>query len=184
MERARGFTLIEAVIAMAVLAVGLVLAGSLLVQAYRMLAQAGIDARTPTTDLALERLKVELQAASDVSSGVTSDPTWTPDRLELVYPDGRRVRYEQRGSALLRQALAVDAEAWGPSRQVVSDVLSWRWQRLGSRLVAVEIVYRARPGSATVIDPVGPIDDRQSSRRPTTRTLTTAMRGGGLGWGW
>lgn len=184
MRRAQGFTLLEAVIALAVLSVGLVLAGSLLIQAYRMLAQAGVDARTPTTDLAVERLKVDLQGASGASSGSPSDSDWTPDRLELVYPDGRRVRYDKRGSALLRQTLPAGSGAWDPARQVVGDVLSWRWQRLDTRLVEVEIVYRARPVSATAMDPAGPIDDRDTSRPPTSRTLVTATRGGGLGWGW
>lgn len=184
MERARGFSLIEAVIALAVLAIGLALAGALMIQAQRMLAQAGVEARTPAADLAIERLKVELQGASGLSTGPSSIAGWTRDRLELVYPDGRRVRYEKRSDRLMRRGVSADGDPWGPPVPVVTDVLSWRWVRLGPRLVTVEIVYRRRPASSGVIDPGGPIADREASLRPTTRTLTTALRGGGLGWGW
>lgn len=184
MAKARGFTLIEAVIALAVLAVGLVLAGSLLVQAQRMLAQAGVEARHPVSDLAIERLKIDLQGAQGVSVGPSSLVGWSRDRLELVYPDGARVRYEKRADALLRRVLPAGEVAWSDARRVVEDVLSWRWVRTSSRLVTVELVYRTRPASVPVVDPAGPIDDRAASRTPTTRSLTAAMRGGGLGWGW
>jgi prepilin-type N-terminal cleavage/methylation domain-containing protein len=209
----RGFTLVEAVIALAVLAVGLVLAGSILVQAYRMLGQLGVEARTPAADLVLARLRSELQSASGVWSGGSSGsdsgsgPSAEDRRLELVYPDGHRVRYEVRGSRLWRRELAPPggaeeagagepsgrgsdggsrrrSEEWSAPRRILDGVTSWRWRRVGTRLVTVEVAYRSAEARDRVVDPArsGPVDGNGGTQ--VRRTLVTALRGGGLGWGW
>lgn len=196
----------EAVIALAVLAVGILLAGSLLVQAQRMIAQAGVAARGPVSELGVARLRAELQGAAGIDPGPAPLPGWSRDRLDLVYPDGRRVRWEKRGSSLVRRVLVVGSRAagseeapeagrrsapgagsGGPGRSgtegqvILRNVASWRWLRQGPRLVAVELVTLESGKRAAVLDPGGGV---APDRRAVPRRFTVALRGGGLGWGW
>jgi len=180
-----GFTLIEAVVALAVLSVGLLLAGSLLIQSHTMLAQAGIEARRPLSEPVLARLRSEIQGASGIDAGPAPLPGWSRDRLTLVFPDGRRVRYETDGPVLTRSTFqppeAGHAGTWKTGRPVLREVLSWRWVVTGTRLLVVEVTFRDAAPRGAVLDPTGPI------RRPETwhtRTITATLRGGGLGWGW
>jgi hypothetical protein len=183
------------VVALAVLGVGLMLAGSILVQAHRTLARAGVEARAPVADLALARLRAELGSASGLGGG---------EHLELIFPDGRRVRYEHFAGVLRRRDLpppvaradesgasgresggsagrgSAARREWSAPRRVLDGVTSWRWRRVGSRLVTVEIAYRspAARGRAEVARAGAP------GEGSVRRTVVTALRGGGLGWGW
>jgi|GEM_PF-1189648 len=189
---AAGFTLIEAVIAMAVLGIGLMLAASLLVQAHRMLAQAGIRARTPPSAPVLDRLRSDIQGASAIDAGLGALPGWSRDRLTLVFPDGHRVRYEMDGSRLDRSELLpppagggkapkAASKDWTRPRPVLRDVYSWRWIVAGPRLLTVELTFRDADPRDPVLDPAGPIEPSLGWQ---TREVTAALRGGGLGWGW
>lgn len=182
---APGFTLIEAVVALAVLGVGMLLLGSLLIQAHTMLAQAGIEARVPLSEPVLDRLRSEIQGATGIDAGPAPLPGWSRDRLTLVFPDGRRARYETDGPRLMRSdfvpAAPGAAASWGAARPVLGEVLSWRWEVAGSRLLTVEVTYRDVDPRDPVLDPVGPITPPKKWR---TREITAALRGGGLGWGW
>lgn len=182
---AAGFTLVEAAVALAVLGVGLLIAGSLLIQAHTMLAQAGIRARVPISEPVLDRLRAEIQGASGIDAGPSPLPGWSRDRLTLVFPDGRRVRYETDGPRLMRSDLLPasggGAPAWGPERPLLDDVVSWRWVVAGPRLLSVEVTYRDVDPRGPVLDPTGPIARPERWR---TREITAALRGGGLGWGW
>lgn len=201
-----GFTLIEAVVALAVLGVGIVLAGSLLTQSLRMLAQAGAEVRTPVTDLVLTRLRREIRQAAAIELGPFGDFGWSRTRLELIDPEGRRVRYEAREGMLLRRVLEVDEPSdeegeggrsgpadpggtgrstsppeWSAPRRVLDGVVSWRWRLLSRRLLTVEITVREPGPGGRVLEPA-----RQTAGEGerVTRTLTVALRGGGLGRQW
>ena len=187
-RRASGFTLIEAAVALAVLGVGLLLAGSLLIQAHTMLAQAGIRARIPLSEPVFDRLRSEIQGASAIDAGPSPLPGWSRDRLTLVFPDGRRVRYATDGPRLVRSdfrpAGAGGSAGWGAARPVLPEVLSWRWLVAGPRLLTIEVTYRDVDPRAQVLDPIGRIDRAEASATWQTREITAALRGGGLGWGW
>lgn len=203
---AGGFTLIEAVVALAVLATGIVLAGSVLTQSLRMLGQAGAEVRSPVTDLALTRLRREIQQAASVEPGPFGGFGWSRGRLELIDPEGRRVRYEARKGALLRRVLETEEPSsgreegggadptetgdtgrtpsppeWGAPRPVLDGVVSWRWRLLGRRLLTVDVTVREPGPGGRVLEPA-----RQTAgeREWVTRTLTVALRGGGLGRQW
>ncbi len=189
---AAGFSLVELLIALAVLGVGLVLVGSLMVQAYGMLAQAGVQARIPLSEPVLDRLRAEIEGASAVDAGLSALPGWSRDRLTLVFPDGRRVRYETDGPRLVRSdflpatspAAGGAAGGWGAPRPVLGEVLSWRWQVAAPRLLTVEIVYRDVDPRAEAIRASQRLAPIEAATAWQTRRITAATRGGGLGWGW
>jgi prepilin-type N-terminal cleavage/methylation domain-containing protein len=198
----RGFTLAEALIALAVLGVGLILAGSILVQAHRMLHQASVEARTPAAELVLARLRSELQSAEGVAADTGPPLDRARNPLELLFPDGRRVRYERWGSELRRRELVPAKGAadpggdggdrspsrgraeWSAPRRVLGGVTSWRWNQVGRRLVTVEIAYRSPGAGDRIVDPARSSPRSVAGEAEVRRTLVAALRGGGLGWGW
>ncbi|MFP3939751.1 MAG: prepilin-type N-terminal cleavage/methylation domain-containing protein [Thermoanaerobaculia bacterium] len=170
---AAGFTVLEMVVALVVLAVGLLLVAGVLIESHRMLAQVGVELRAPEVDGALDLLRAELQGAAGVSGGPPGGgPGWSRDRLVLVRPDGARVAYRRDGRRLVRR--------WNGSesgRTAVPDLVSWRWRRVGPRLVTVEVVWEAGERPAGVVaSPRGRIEAGRGWR---TERITAALRGGG-----
>lgn len=170
-----GFTLVEVVVTLAVLAVALALAAGILVETHRMMAQAGLELRAPASEEALDLLRAELQGAAGVSGGPPGGIGWSRDRLVLVRPDGDRVVYERNGRRLLRRMEEGE-------RTAVPDLVSWRWRRDAPTLVTVEVVYEGRRGpGGGIVSPRGRIEGTTEWR---TRRLTAAVRGGGAQRGW
>ncbi len=172
---AAGSTLIELLVALVVLAVGLLLAAGLLVQAYRMLAQSGLELRAPVEELAMARIRQDLQEAAGLARAPLL-PGWDRDRLALVTPGGRVVVYERQGDDLVREV------AGGGRSLVLRNLVSWRWLPVAPRLVSVEVIYdRASGARHGVADPAGPLGGVRSWR---TLRVTATLRGAGLGRGW
>lgn len=179
LQGAAGFSLVELTVALAVLAVGLALAAGIVIESQRMAAQAGIELRQPTAELALDLLRVELQGAAGVAGDVhrRGASGWTRDRLVLTRPDGETVVYEREGDRLVRRLGLADE-----GRTAVPGLVSWRWALEGPNLVRVEVVYEGHRGPGGVLaSPHGRIGGTQEWR---TRRLTAALRGGGTGRGW
>jgi prepilin-type N-terminal cleavage/methylation domain-containing protein len=175
-----GFSLVELVVALAVLAVGLGLAAGIVIESQRMAAQAGLELRQPAAEEALDLLRVELQGAAGAGGGPGLGGVaygWSRDRLVLVRPDGLTLTYERDGDRLVRR---VGLE--GVGRTAVPGLVSWRWAREGPNLVRVEVVYEARRGPGGVfVSPRGRIAGTHEWRE---RRLTAALRGGGSRRGW
>lgn len=170
-----GFSLVEMLVTLAVVAVALALAAGILVETHRMLAQAGLELRSPAPEAALDLLRAELQGAAGVSGGPVGGLGWTRDRLVLTRPDGVLVVYERDGVRLVRRAGEGE-------RTAVPGLVSWRWRRGAPRLVTVEVVYEGRRGpGGGIVSPRGRIGGTEEWR---TRRLTAAVRGGGTGRGW
>lgn len=187
MTRARtgwhaGFTLLEATVALAVVAVGMAIAIGLVVQSQRMATQAALEIRAPEPDGPLALLENEVRSASGYGSGRRGGGSppgpWSRDRLVLVRGDGTRVHYEREGARLVRRM-----GEGGPGRTVVPGLRSWRWAPLGPNLVAVEVVYeRGLRPTGGVVTPRG----RRLAERapPVTRRFVAALRGAGGDRGW
>lgn len=170
-----GFSLVETVVTLAVVAVALALAAGILVETHRMLAQAGLELRAPAPEGAMDLLQAELQGAAGVAGGPVGGVGWTRDRLVLLRPDGLSVVYERDGARLVRRV-------GGGERTAVPDLVSWRWRREAPRLVTVEVVYEGRRGpGGGIVSPRGRIEGTREWRE---RRLTAAVRGGGTRRGW
>lgn len=174
-----GFSLVELVVALAVLAVGLALAAGIVIESQRMAAQAGIELRQPAAEEALDLLRAELQGSAGIAGGASGPGAfgWTRDRLVMVRPDGLTVVYERDGDRLVRRV-----GLSGPGRTAVPGLVSWRWAREGPNLVRVEVVYQGHRGPGGLfVSPRGRIEGTPEWRE---RRLTAALRGGGTGRGW
>lgn len=181
----RGFSLLEMTVAMAVAAVALAIAVGLIVQSHRMATQAALEIRAPDPEGPLALLENEIRAAAAFGAGGWGRAAlppgadgWSRDRLVLTRGDGSRVLYERDGDRLVRRAGPSE-----PTRTVVPELRSWRWRPLGSKLVAVEVVYdRGSRPTGGVVTPRG----RRLAERapPVTHRFVAALRSAGGDRGW
>ncbi len=171
---ARGFTLVETLIALVLLLFALALAAQLLAESAERFATAQGEVTEPPVALLLARMRGDVRAAAAFST--------LPDgglRLD-GHPAGTIV-YRQVGSEVRRQVyaasgeLAADAPAW-------RDVLGFSSAALGDRLAAVTVRYRRRALGRSPLP--GLPADRGSRWEERTETLLAAPRGAGLGNGW
>lgn len=175
-----GFTLLEAVVALAVASVGFALAAGLLIESHRLAAQAGLEIRAPEVAGPLALLRNELQSAAGVAGGTARRgglAAGSRDRLVLVRPGEPPVVYEREGSRLVRRV-----GEQGSGRTVVPDLISWRWFQPAPGLVRVEVVHDRGWGA-----PGGRFSPRGRIAAPRgwrSVTLTAALRGGGASRGW
>lgn len=176
-RRQRGFTLIELVVATAVMMLGLWLAADLLSESAKRLAVAGREMRQPLGTLTERLLRRDLQAAI---GGGSTDPTWSSAELGLVRPDGETIVYFLDAGELVRVAFDPAGGERG-RRAVLRDVVDWRWRSAGEGLLEVELAWRRELFSP----------DRLATPRWRDRTLGiesfhlfVASRGGGRGLGW
>jgi prepilin-type N-terminal cleavage/methylation domain-containing protein len=182
--RQRGFTLLEMVVALAVVGVALLLSAGLFKEAYVLQAAAGRQLDDPLADVATARLRLDVQGSHRILGGLPTllGPLWTGEPLELegYFPD-TVLRYEQVGGELHRVVL--DAGGEELSREVwMRRVVLWRWRPLSPRLLEVEVTYRRGPEASDwrlAGGPPVPPPDRLETER-----LRLALRGRGSGAGW
>jgi prepilin-type N-terminal cleavage/methylation domain-containing protein len=171
---ARGFTLVEVLIALVLLVFALALAAQLLAESAQMFATAAGEATEPPAALLLARLRGDVRAAAAF--------TVLPDGgLRLDGHPAGTVVYRRIGSELRREVyaasgeLAADAPAW-------RDVLAFDSAALGDHLAAVTVRYRRRTLGRSPLP--GLPADRGPAWEERTETLLVAARGAGLGNGW
>jgi prepilin-type N-terminal cleavage/methylation domain-containing protein len=139
-----GFSLVEVVLTMAVLAVALALAGRLILESQLGLVRAQAELLNPLPRYALARLRADLETASDVAAIL---PGWRSSPLLLSLAGGERVAWQQSGAALER--LVVDGAGAVLVRHVaLRDVAGWRWREVSPGLIDVEVTTLARDTAA------------------------------------
>jgi type II secretory pathway component PulJ len=130
-EREGGFTLVELVVATAVLLLAVLLACDLLDQSGRLLHHSVRRALDPYALVAGELLRNDLRGSA--LPGVT-DPRFVHWPLELATEDGKVVWMRSDDGALVRRAGGVE-------HAYVPQVRSFRWRQLGDA-VEVWVEYR------------------------------------------
>jgi len=178
----RGFSVLELVVACAVLATVLVLAGGALREANRQLGDAQRSLTRGSTQLALTTIRHDAKSARSVRAGAstaaaTSIPaaqtpaSWTSTPLVLAGPDGSRAVYRFAGGALER--VVQDPSGRERTRQIVArQVALFRWRRPAVGLVEVEIALRPPPRPPRILDRSAP----RPPAPPALERITVALR--------
>jgi prepilin-type N-terminal cleavage/methylation domain-containing protein len=171
----RGTTLVELLVALALLGTIAVLTAQLVIQSTRLMDTTAQATRNPGLVLAGEWLRRDLYEAKAVVGGATG---WTDDPLVLVAQHGGWVAFAAVDGVLVRSgappgALPTDG------RVVLRGVEGWRWRVDGGRLVRIELEANLNPDAHR--DPTG--SGTVEPRRRVDR-LDFALRGrfGGRSW--
>jgi prepilin-type N-terminal cleavage/methylation domain-containing protein len=147
---AAGYTLVEMLVALVVLAVGLALAAGLLREAAWTLAGAAREARAPLAPLAAATLRGDVQSSAGVAPhplATPGSPLWLSDPLVLLGHPAGSVVYALEGDRLVRRVLP--AGGGEPrERDLLRDVTVWGWRLPAAGLVEVHAAFAppAPPG--------------------------------------
>jgi prepilin-type N-terminal cleavage/methylation domain-containing protein len=147
---AAGFTLVEMLVALVVLAVALALAAGLLREAAWTLAGAAREARAPLAPLAAATLRRDVRASARVAPhplAVPGSPLWLSDPLVLLGHPAGRVVYALEGDLLVRRVLPPGGGE-PRRRELLRDVTVWGWRLPAAGLVEIHAAFAppAPPG--------------------------------------
>jgi prepilin-type N-terminal cleavage/methylation domain-containing protein len=147
---AAGFTLVEMLVALVVLAVALALAAGLLREAAWTLAGAAREARAPLAPLAAATLRRDVRASARVAPhplAVPGSSLWLSDPLVLLGHPAGRVVYVLEGDLLVRRVLPPGGGE-PRERDLLRDVTAWGWRLPAAGLVEVHAAFAppAPPG--------------------------------------
>ena len=165
----RGFSVLELVVAMAVMLFALLLACDLLDESGRLLHHSMRRARDPLPLLVSELLRNDLRAARPQPDG-----DWTSGPLALDLPGEGLVVWHRQGEQLWR-----NDGGGGADRPRLGRVTAWRWRALPRGAVEVRIELAAS-GTWLAHGRAG-LPSRDAARPEVLRILV-ASRGGQDGW--
>ncbi len=141
----RGFTVIEAVVSLALTSLFLLLAAQLLRDTQRASLATRRQALDPTPRHVAQYLRNDVHGArGTVRLRGSASQLWSRGPLTLRLADGSSVRYQKTADQVGR-ALFDAGGAPAGERTLMRGVVSWRWLQLSSDLVEVEVGFRRRP---------------------------------------
>jgi prepilin-type N-terminal cleavage/methylation domain-containing protein len=146
-DAASGFTLLEVMVALAVLSIGLALASRLVIESQLGLVRASAELGNGMPHYAIERLRSDLQQADVVPALM---PVWRSSPLVIAFAAGSeptRIRWERSETGDLERVILDNAGHPAVRHVALRDVSAWRWRPITPRLVDVEVIYRARDTS-------------------------------------
>jgi prepilin-type N-terminal cleavage/methylation domain-containing protein len=177
-----GFTLIEASVALAVVAVALFLAAGMLREAHVLAAAAGRQLHDPLAGQLAARLRADLQAADRLAPPTPIWPpwAWTSEPLCLAGArSGGLLCWQPLGAELHRRTMEDGAsradEIW------LKTLAGWRWRQAAPGLVDLEVTFfrAADAGRWRLAGAPAPPPPLLATDR-----LRLALRGAGRGSGW
>lgn len=175
MRAARGTSLVELLVVLALLSVMVVAASQLVIHSIQLLGATGRSVRNPILVHVTNRLRNDVQEAAGVTTIVD---VWTEDPLELRTRSGGRIRIGFENGNLVRRAVAPgsgDIE----ERVLLRGVVSWWWRSPATGVVDLNIGYLVNPETEhRSAREVGYASERRNEN------LRFAIRGGGEGSRW
>lgn len=174
-----GFTLVELLIAMVLLALALAIAAQLLLEASKLFAETSGEALETPVPLAIARIRNDIQGAISVMP--LRDEEGTLVQVAIQGYAGQ-IFYSREGGTLYRTFVPPDELPQDPA-PLWREVTGWSCDLIpGTKLIDLEVVYTRRSTARTPLPPL-PVD-----RGPLTETLTQRMfllpRGAGLEGTW
>jgi len=171
-EHPRGYSLVEVLVALALLSLLFLLAARLLLASRRMEASASDVAAGPRLGVLGVQLRRDIDSATAVAGiGVG----WSSLPLQLALKDGKAVRYDFDGENLSRSVLLGGAAL--RRRVLVRGLRSFRWRREAGRMLYVKVSFPTRElGEGRASRPPG--------RPDTTWWIGVALRGSGWSRRW
>ena len=142
--KAAGFTLVEVVVALGVLAIGLALASRLLIESQLGLVRTSAELGNPLPRYALTLLRSDLEQAAPIPPMAA---VWRSSPLILTLPGGDRVAWVGTDAEAVERVILDAAGRPRVRHLVLRDVAAWRWRPASNGLIDAEITYRARDTS-------------------------------------
>ncbi|HEX3528495.1 MAG TPA: prepilin-type N-terminal cleavage/methylation domain-containing protein [Thermoanaerobaculia bacterium] len=179
-SRQAGFTLLELLAALVLVALGLALAAQLLMETSQMLVDAAAEQSESALPLARARLRADLNGCLNAVTVRDEDAQLT--ELWLVgHPTGT-VRYRKAGSDLLRDVSEAGDGIWKGQTIALRNVRSWNALPALPGMVHLEIHVERRAIRRSPLPAVPGIG--APGQEEIVETLIMAPRGGGFGVGW
>jgi prepilin-type N-terminal cleavage/methylation domain-containing protein len=172
-RRAAGFSLVELVVATALVALALALAARLLAETQRRYAAAAREQLDPDPAVALAMLRADAQSAAG-AAGVFAPGHESPGPLELVGHPAGTVRWEIAGGDLVRSVLDPAGRPQG-RLLLLRDAGYWGWSEERGLLTA-RVGYRRH--RAPQLRAAGSARPERAPETVELATLTVAWRGG------
>ncbi len=172
-ERRRGYSLLELIIALALVSTTLIIASEMLLARERQLARAVRVANRMSAEQALHQLRRDLRAGSGILGTAAA---WQEGPLVISQADGVLITWSVIGDSLMRGLS--DASGSQGTRPMLDRVtgLRWRWSRptgAGMLLARVEVSFQ--PG--TEIIGTGGIGSQPAET--VSQRVAVALRGSG-----
>lgn len=179
-RRQAGFTLLEVLVALILVALGLALAAQLLMETSQMLVDAAAEQSESALPLARARLRADINGCLH-GVAVRGEDEQLKELWLVGHPSGT-VRYRKAGSDLLRDVSVEGDGVWEGQTIALHNVRSWDILEAYPGLVHLEIHVRRRAirrSPLPVVPGVGAPGEEE-----IVETLIMAPRGGGFGVGW
>lgn len=173
--RQSGVTLVELLVAFALLAAIAVLSAQLVIQSTRLIDTVASASRNPDLVIATEWLRRDLYETVTLVGG---DPFWTDAPLVTLDQDGGAVVFASVDGQLVRTSVPPGGLALD-HRVLLRGVVAWRWRVVGGGMVSIELEAFANPEAHR--NPAGRLAPAVERR---TERLSFALRGrpGGRAW--
>jgi len=179
-RRQAGFTLLEMLAALILVALGLALAAQLLMETSQMLVDAAAEQSESALPLARARLRADINGC--LHAVAVRDEDEQLIELWLVgHPTGT-IRYRKAGSDLLRDVSVAGDGVWEGQTIALRNVRSWNALDALPGMVHLEIHVQRRAIRRSPLPAVPGVG--APGQEEIVETLIMAPRGGGFGVGW
>jgi len=175
MPRQRGATLVELLVALALLSTVAVVTAQLVIQSTRLMDTAARASRNPDLVLAMEWLRRDLYEARAVPG---PGEVWRGEPLVVTAQHGGWIAYAVVEGRLLRTD-GTPGSTPTETRALLSGVTGWRWRYDDGAAVRIELKTYANPHAHQNL-----AGNRSHRLERVTENLTFALRGrpGGAAW--
>ena len=133
-----GFTLVELMIATALIMLTLILALSLIQANHRQMQAVDANIEKAVMEAGVERIRRDLRSATRVTLIV---PRWVDAPLILELDNGTQLIYTRDDRGLVRREVSTRPGAQGSELVLMRDIVGFRWRSPGSRLVDFELIW-------------------------------------------